>query len=133
MAIVLERGGHLLELAAPLHEHVLVGVDEDVADARVAQERLERAEAEDLVHQLAEQHVALAEAEGHPLFGQQLADERADLALGAGPVRLRQRLEVQPVQEFLVNGGLQLDVLRARSHGARARAGRAFRHAGRRC
>jgi hypothetical protein len=45
MAIVLERGGHLLELAAPLHEHVLVGVDENVADARVAQS-IERSQTE---------------------------------------------------------------------------------------
>ncbi len=121
MAIVLERGGHPLELPSALHEHVLVGVDENIADARVAQERLEWPEAEDLVHQLAEQHVAFAEAERHPLFGQQLADERTNLAFSAGPIGLGQGLEVQPVQQLLVNNGFQLDVLRAWRDGPNAR------------
>ena len=53
---------------------------------RIAEQRLQRPEAEHLVNQLAEEHVALAQAERRVLFGQQLADERPDLALGARPV-----------------------------------------------
>ena len=40
--IVLERRRHFLELAVALDEHMFVGVDEDVADRRIAKERLER-------------------------------------------------------------------------------------------
>ena len=61
---------------------------------------------------------------GVALFGQQLADERPDLAFGARPVGLRQRLEVQPVEQLPVNVGLQLDVLAARGGGC-GRAGAA--------
>ncbi len=60
-------------------------------------------EPEDLVHQLPEQHVALAQAERRAFLGEKLTHQGANLALGARPVCLRQRLEVQPVQEFLVN------------------------------
>ena len=87
---------------------------------RVAQQRLERPEAEHLVDQLAEQHVALAQAERRALLGEQLADERPDLALGARPIGLRQRLEVQAVEQLLVNVRLELDVLRARGSGTNA-------------
>ncbi len=114
MTVVLEVGGDLLELAAALDEHVLVGVDQDVADRRVAQQRLQRPEPEHVVEQLDEQRLALAEAERRALFGEQLAEQRADLALGARAIRLRQRLEVQPVEQLLVDAGFQLEVLRTR-------------------
>ena len=58
--VVLERRRHRFELAAALDEHLLVGVDQDVADRLVAQQRLERAEAEHLVEHVAENGVALA-------------------------------------------------------------------------
>ena len=92
----------------------------------IAKQRLERAQSEDLVHELAKQHVALAQAERRALFGEQLADERADLALGARPVGLRQRLEVQPVQELLVNVALSSTYCARGATDAR-RAGRARR------
>ena len=66
--------GDAFEHAVALDEDVLVRVDEDVADGRVAQQRLERPEAEHLVDQFAEQHVAFAEAERGVLFGEQFAD-----------------------------------------------------------
>ena len=47
-------------MPAALDEHVLVRVDQDVADRRVAQQRLERPETEHLVEDLAEQRLALA-------------------------------------------------------------------------
>jgi hypothetical protein len=62
---------------------VFVGVDEDIADRRVAQERLERPEAEDFVDHVAEDRVALAHAERHRLFGNQVEQERPDVGLGA--------------------------------------------------
>jgi hypothetical protein len=56
-----------------LDEHVLVGVDEDVADRRIAQQRLQRPQAEHVVEDLDEQGFALTEAERRPLLREQLA------------------------------------------------------------
>ena len=47
--VVLKRRGHALEHAGALDEDVLVRVDQDVADRRVAQQRLERSEPEHVV------------------------------------------------------------------------------------
>ena len=55
--------------AAALDVDVLVGVDEDVVDRRVAQQRLERSEAEDLVEDVAEDRLALGEADRRVLLG----------------------------------------------------------------
>ena len=90
--VVLERGGHLLEHAAALHVHLLVGVHQDVVDRRVAQQRLERPEAEDLVEDVAEDLLALGHRERLVLLGEQLEEQRADVALGARPVHARRAL-----------------------------------------
>ena len=60
MAIVLERCLDPLEPAGALDEDVLVGVDENVADARIAQERFERPEAEHFVEHFGEERFAFA-------------------------------------------------------------------------
>ena len=57
---------------AALHIHRVVGVDQDVVDGGVLQQRLQRPQAEDLVQHLARQPVALAGAEGNVLFAHQL-------------------------------------------------------------
>ena len=106
--VVLERRGHALQLAAALDEDVLVGVDQDVTDGRVVQQRLDRAEPEHVVQQLDEKHFALAEAERDVFFGEQLAEQRADFALSARAVGLRQRFEIQPVEQLLVDVRLEL-------------------------
>ena len=66
-----------------------------------------------------------ARLSGVALFGQQLAEQRADLAFGARAIGLRQRLEVQAVQQLAVDVGLQLEVLlpRRRRRGADGRGG----------
>ena len=79
----------------------------------IAQQRLERPEAEDLVDDVAEDRVALAHAERHALFGDQLEEQRPDLGFGARPLGRGQRLEVQAVEQLAVDVGLELDVLRA--------------------
>ena len=124
-----------LEHAAALDEHVLVGVDQDVADRRVAQQRLERPEAEHLVDQLAEQRVALAQAERRALLGEQLAEQRADLALGARrDRRCASASRFRRLSSFRWTFALQLDVLlraAAAAAAAAVRAGRAWRCGGR--
>ena len=59
MLIVLKGGRALLELAGALDVHLLVGIHENVADRLVAQQRLERPEAEDFIDDVAENGVAL--------------------------------------------------------------------------
>ncbi len=118
--VVLEGRRQPVQLAAALHVDVLVGVDQDVADRRIPQERLERPEAEDLVDDVAEDRVALAHAERHGLFGNQVKEQRPDVRFGARPLRRRQRFEVQAVEQLAVDVGLELDVLRPRRLDARA-------------
>ena len=62
--VVLERGA-CTRSSTPLalDEDVLVRVDQDVADGRVAQQRLERTQAEDVVEELGEQRLALGQAD----------------------------------------------------------------------
>ena len=129
--VVLERRGHPLEDAPSLDEHVLVGVDQDVVDRRVAEQRLERPEAEDVIEDFGEQGFALAQVDRRRLLGEQLAEERANLTLGARAIRLRQRFEVQPVEQLAVHVRAQLEVLRTRALGPRCRGNDRFRSHGR--
>src|SRR5207247_3679045 len=94
---------------------------------------LERPEAEHVVEELAEQRLALAEAERRALLGQQLAEERANLALGARAIGERERLEVQTVEQLFVNARLQLQVLLARRLRARVRRWCGERGSGHKC
>ena len=52
-----------LELAVPLDVDLVVAVDEDVRDRRIAQQSLERAEAEQLVQDVGDERLALEQAE----------------------------------------------------------------------
>ena len=119
-----KRRGHALEHALPLDVDLLVRVDQDVVDRRVAQQRLERPEAEHVVENLGEQRFALAQADRRRFLGQQLAEQRANLALGARAIRLRQRFEVEPVQQLAMDVRPQLEILRARAPAAEARRDR---------
>jgi hypothetical protein len=121
VAVVLEGRVDPLEDPAALDVDVLVGVDQDVVDRRVAQDRLERSEAEHLIDELAVQDIALSHADRHAFFAEQLVDERLDLAFGARAVRAGERFEVEAVQQLLVNVGLELDVARPRRLHGRAR------------
>ena len=88
---------------------------------RIAKERLQRPEAEDLVDHVAQDDFALAHAERHVLFGDQIEEQRADLRLGAWALGGRERLEVQAVEQLPVNVRLQLEILRPRRFDARTR------------
>ena len=58
-------------------------------------------------------------AERRRFAGQQLAEQRPDLALRARAIGLRERLEIQPVEELAVDVRLELDVLTPRLLAAR--------------
>ena len=116
MAVVLKVRRNLFELAAAFDEDVLVGVDQDVADRRIAQQRLDRSEPEDVVEQLGEQLFAFGQADRCAFFRQNFAEQNANLAFSARPVRLGERLEVEAADQLAMNVGAQLEVLRPRRH-----------------
>ena len=111
--IVLERRGDALEDAPALDEDVAVGVDEHVADARVAQQRLERTETEDVVQDFGKERFALRQAERRRFFRQQLRQQRANLAFRLRALDVRERFEVQAAEQLAMNGRAQLEVLLA--------------------
>ena len=111
--VVAEDQRGLLQPSLALDVDLVVAVDEDVGDRRVAQQRLERTEAEDLVEDLDDQRVALELAEGRRLrFDvQHRVDEAANLRLGVLAADARQSIEMEPVQQVLVHPPLQALVL----------------------
>ena len=78
MPVILERGRDAFQHAVALDEDVLARVHEDVADGRVAQQRLERPEAEHVVEHLDEERLALAQVERRAFFGEELRQERRE-------------------------------------------------------
>ena len=118
---VLEGRRQPLELSLPLDVDVLVRIDENVADRRVAEQRLERSKPEHFVDDVGEEGFAIAHAERSALFGNQLEQQRADLAFGAGPIGGRQRLEIQPVEQLPVNVALELQIAGPRGGGGSGR------------
>ena len=103
-----------------LDEDVLAGVDEDVADSRIAKQRLERPKAKHIVEHLDVQGLALTEVERGAFFGEELRQQRANLAFRAAPIALRERLEIQPVQQLSVDRRTQVEILLARRLGTRS-------------
>ena len=107
--VVAERALHARQLAATLDEDVLGAVDQDVGDGRVAEQRLDRAEAGDLPDDLLDDLLALRLAERRRLLAQEFADREADLMNDLGLVLdLLQRLEVEPLDEPVVEVDLEL-------------------------
>jgi len=94
VGIILKRRRHPFEYALPLDEHVLIGVDEYVADVRIAEQRLERTQAEYIVQDLGEQRLAFGQVKRGPFLGEQLAKQCPDLRLRPATVGLGQRLQV---------------------------------------
>ena len=89
-------------------------VDQDVRDARVLEQRLERPKSEQLVEDVADERLALVEAERDALVlaVEQVLDDRADLRLGVGPRGLRQPIQVQPIEQILMDLAFERLVLR---------------------
>src|SRR5262245_53359100 len=114
MAVVLKRRFDPLQLAAAFDEHLLGRIDQDVADARVAEQRLERTQAEHVVQNFAKERLALRKTERRRFFAQELQEQRANLAFGTAPIRLRQRFEIEPIQQLAMNSRSQLEVLLTR-------------------
>ncbi len=60
MTFVLEVNGGLLEPAEPFHKAFFVGIDENVGDRRILEQRLDRAEANHLIDQIFDEGLQFA-------------------------------------------------------------------------
>ena len=111
-----------VELAFALDVHLVVAIDEDVRDRRIAQQHLERTEAKQLVEDVGDQRFALEEAQRRrrALALDHADDQAADLRFRILAAHPRQAIEIQPVQQLLVDAAFQiLIVAAARIHAAR--------------
>ena len=97
MFLVAELDRGELELALPFDEALVGAVDHDVADGRVGEKLLERAEAEQLIHQHLFERELLAAVEVDLELVEHLADDRPELF---GELVLAQR-----------RGGFRIDAL----------------------
>ena len=80
VVVVLEDDVRELELAGALDVDLARPVDHDLRDGLVAEERLQRTEADDLVRDLLEHPDALGAGEGEALLVDDLAEDLLDLA-----------------------------------------------------
>jgi hypothetical protein len=110
VAVILEHDVGLLEPAVPLDVDLVEPVDQDVGNVRIAEQRLERTESEQLVQHVADEALPLQQAERRRsrFIADHFHDEIADLGLGLLAGDAVQALEIQAIQELLVDPGLQL-------------------------
>ena len=109
MALALEAHRRRLEDAVPLHEHLPVRVDQDVGDRRILEQRLQRAQAQDLVEQLLDQETELLGVERRALGREQLIDDRGDLAPQVRLGDLLDGSQVQLLEQALVQARLEVE------------------------
>src|SRR5262249_6282548 len=124
--IVLECCRHVLEPARTLDEHLLVGVDEDIAHGLVAQERLQGTKSKYFVEDIADDGFPLADRERNSRLGNERRGQAADFRFRPRPFGRRQLLEVQLGQQLAVNRSAHFEILgtpRIRG-GRRTRKGR---------
>ena len=116
VVVVLEHDVRQLELARALDVDLARAVDHDLGDGLVAEERLERPEADDLVGDLLEHADTLGAGQGEAFLVDDLAEDLLDLAAHldlVGQVELRVQVLDHPVldpeldvPERLRTGGL---------------------------
>ncbi len=102
MRLVLEMNRGFLELAEPLNEAFLVRVDQNVGDGRILEQRLDRAEANHLVHEVFDKCLQFALVERDFLGPNVFADidaEFFDQLLARHPF---QHSQIEFVDDFLV-------------------------------
>ncbi len=100
VVVVLEHDVGFFQHAAALDVHHLGGVDQNVADGRVLQQRLQRAQPEDLVHHLVGQAGALAGTERHAVLAHQLQHDGEQLLAPASVFQIQQFLQIDLVDEL---------------------------------
>ena len=131
VVVVLEDDVGQLELARALDVDLARAVDHDLGDGLVAQERLERAEADDLVGDLLEHPDALGAGQGEAFLVDDLAEDLLDLAPDldlVGQVELRVQVLDDPVLDPELDVPERLADRRLAGQSRRRRHGSAGRH-----
>jgi hypothetical protein len=95
VGLVAERHAGGLELAEPLHEHLAVGVDQDVRDLLVQEQRRDRAEVEGVVEQLGDEPLLVAAREPDLRLDQHAAREALDLGAALVLIETFEHRQVQ--------------------------------------
>ncbi len=111
--VVFERRAGDFELAGALDVDAVKAVDEDVGDGGVLEQRLERAEAEDLVEDFAGEALALGEAEGNRLAVHRIANEDENFFAGGVAGGAAEFFEVEAIEDLAVQVGFYLLVFAA--------------------
>ena len=117
VALVLEGDLGRLEPPVPFDVDLVVPVHQDVRDRRIGEQDFERTETEQLVQDVADDALALVEAErGFVSFPvEHAADERTDFGFRVFALDPGQPIEVEPVEQILVDAALQLLIRRVPS------------------
>ena len=111
------------------HVDLLRPVDQDIADGRVLEQHLQRAEAERLVEHLVDQPLALHAVEQRVFGVAQVLDDQADFAAQRVAVQVADARQVELVDELAVDEPLEfLEIALFRLAGSQ-RASQ-FRHRG---
>src|SRR5689334_12366331 len=109
VAFVLEGDVCLLNNATPLDVNQFMGIHQDVADARIMQQRLEWTKAENLVEDVVCQPVAVGCAERHTLLGEQLKNDGQKSLPPADVIGLNscKLFQIHPPDQLMVQHRLQ--------------------------
>src|SRR4029077_16998924 len=111
VCVVFERKSGEFQLAGALDVDPVKAVYEDVGDARVLQQRFQRAESKNLVENLAGQPFAFRKTEGNCLGADGAPDQNENFIAGGRAVGAAQFLEVETVEDLPVKIGFYLLVL----------------------
>ena len=109
--VVFEAQAGGLEFARPFHIDPVVAVDQDVGDGGIFEQRLERAQAEDLIQNFPGQALALGKAERHGLAVHRVPDQQQHFFAGGVAGGAPQFLQIEAVKDLAVKIGLDLLVL----------------------
>ena len=108
VVVVAELDVGLLHLAAAFDVDLVRPVDQDIADRRVLEQQLQRAEAERLVEHLVDEALALDAVEQRVFGVAQVLDDQADLAAQRVAFQVADARQVELVDQLAVDEALQL-------------------------
>jgi len=97
-----------LQPAEALHIDLIAGIDQDVGNGRVGQQRFQGAQAEHLVLDVLDHLLALGRVEGHVLLGQETLHQDSHLIAQFRRRQVGHHLQVDPFEELPVDHDLGL-------------------------
>src|SRR5882724_5856695 len=108
MFIVFEGDVCKHELAVSLDEDPSIGVDQNVGNRRISQQRLERSEAEELMLDIIHQSLSFSGRKRHCFLGQHTFGESRDFRMNLLRRKRRKLRQVHPVYQGAMKPGFYL-------------------------